>query len=153
MNKCPPRFLGHNSAGSWAIYLLLVLGLSIVITGLLAFGGEERQGPLAGLLNYPQGRFFHEFHEWLSWMMLGVVIIHLAGVLAESLLHRENLVMAMLTGLKSSSVNSISTLSHWKVGATMLVTIVTAGLFWFQGYLTDTPERAYQPFSWTGVTR
>ena len=146
LNRHPPRFLGHNPAGSWAIYLLLGLGLSIVITGLLAFGGEERQGPLAGLLNYPQGRFAHEFHEWLSWLMLGMVIIHLIGVLVESLLHRENLVVAMLTGFKPSAAGTISTVSHWKVGAAMLVAIITAGLFWFQGHLTETPEQLYQPF-------
>lgn len=146
LNKRPPRFLGHNPAGSWAIYLMLGLGLSIVITGLLTFGGEERHGPLAGLLNYPQGRLAHEFHEWLSWLMLGIVIIHVIGILVESLLHRENLVAAMLTGFKPSAGNAISTASHWKVGATMLVTIITAGLFWFQGHLTETPEQLYQPF-------
>lgn len=146
LDKRPPHFLGHNPAGSWAIYLLLGLGLLIVITGLLAFGGEERQGPLAGLLSFPQGRFFHELHEWLSWIMLGMVIIHLIGVLVESLLHRENLVVAMLTGFKRSASDAISTASHWKVGAAMLITIITAGLFWFQGHLTETPERSYQPF-------
>lgn len=146
LNKRPPRFLGHNPAGSWAIYLLLGLGLLIVITGLLTFGGEERHGPLAGLLNFSQGRFAHEFHEWLSWLMLGVVIIHVIGVLVESLLHRENLVVAMLTGFKSSVAGAISTASHWKVGASMLVVIISSGLLWFQGHLTETPEQLYQPF-------
>ena len=146
LNKCPSRFLGHNPAGSWAIYILLGLGLSITITGLLAFGGEERQGPLAGLLNYPQGRFVHELHEWLAWLMMGMVIIHLIGVLVESLLHQENLVTAMLTGFKSSDADEISTASHWKIGVIMLVVIITAGLSWFQGYLTETPEQLYQPF-------
>jgi cytochrome b len=146
LNRRPPRFLGHNPAGSWTIYLLLGLGLSIVITGLLAFGGEERQGPLAGLLNYPQGRLAHDIHEWLSWLMLGMVILHLMGVLVESLLHRENLVAAMLTGFKPSAAGTISTASHWKVGAAMLLAIITAGLSWFQGHLTETPEQLYQPF-------
>ena len=146
VNRRPPHFLGHNPAGSWAIYLLLGLCLSIVITGLLAFGGEERQGPLAGLLNYPQGRLAHDLHEWLAWLMLGMVIIHLIGVLVESLLHRENLVAAMLTGFKSSAVGAISSPSHWKVGAAMLVVIITAGLSWFKGHLTETPEQLYQPF-------
>jgi cytochrome b len=146
LNRRPQHFLGHNPAGSWAIYLLLALGLSIVITGLLAFGGEERQGPLAGLLNYPQGRFSHDLHEWLAWLMLGMVIIHLMGVLVESLLHRENLVVAMLTGFKPSAADAISTASHWKAGAAMLVAIITAGLSWFQGHLTETPEQLYQPF-------
>ncbi len=146
LNKRPPHFLGHNPAGSWAIYLLLGLGLLTVISGLLAFGGEEQHGPLAGLLNFPQGHLAHVFHEWLSWLMLGVVIIHLIGVLVESLLHRENLVAAMLTGYKSSVTDAISTASHWKVGAAMLAAILIGGVSWFQGHLTETPEQPYQPF-------
>lgn len=145
-NGHPLRFLGHNPAGSWAIYLLLGLGLLIVISGVLALGGEERQGPLAGLLNYAQGSLAHDLHEWLSWLMLGMVILHLMGVLIESLLHQENLVTAMLTGFKSAAPGTTHTASHWRVGAAMWVAIITAGLFWFQGYLTETLERPYQPF-------
>jgi len=146
LNRCPPRFLGHNPAGSWAIYLLMALGLLITVTGLLGFGGEERQGPLAGLLNYSQGHFALYLHEWLAWLMLGMVIIHLMGVLVESLLHRENLVAAMLTGYKPSSVDATHTSSNWKIGIAMLVTITAAGLSWFQGHLTETPDQPYLPF-------
>ncbi len=146
LNRRPPRFLGHNPTGSWAIYLLLALGLLITVTGLLGFGGEEQQGPLAGLLNYTQGHFALDLHGWLSWLMLGMVIIHLMGVVVESLLHRENLVAAMLTGFKPSAAGTISTASRWKIGAAMLVTIIAASLSWFQGYLTETPDQPYQPF-------
>lgn len=146
LNKHPPRFLGHNPAGSWAIYLLLGMGLSIVITGLLALGGEEQHGPLSGLLNFQQGYLAHELHEWLSWLMLGLVIIHVMGVQVESILHRENLVISMLTGFKPSEAGEMSTHSHWKTGVSMLVVIITAALFWFQGHLTETPEQLYQPF-------
>ena len=37
-------------------YLMLGLCLLIVVTGILALGGEEQQGPVAGLLNYAQGK-------------------------------------------------------------------------------------------------
>ncbi len=144
LNRHPPRFLGHNPAGSWAIYFLLALGSLITVTGLLGFGGEERQGPLAGLLNYSQGEFVLELHEWLAW--LGLVAVHLMGVLVESLLHRENLVAAMLTGFKPSAAGAASTATRWQVGAAMLVTIIAAGLYWFQGHLTATPEQPYLPF-------
>jgi cytochrome b len=146
LNKKPPHFLGHNPAGSWAIYILLGLGLLISITGLITFGGEEQQGPLAGLLNYPQGRIAHELHEWFAWLMLGMVVIHLLGVLVESLLHKENLVTAMITGLKLSDGGKISTASHGKSAIIMLLVIITSGLSWFYGHLTETSEQLYQPF-------
>jgi len=146
LNRKPPRFLGHNPAGSWAIYLLLTLGVLIVITGLLGFGGEERQGPLAGWLNYPQGKLVQDIHELLAWLMLGVVGIHITGVLVESLLHKENLVKAMLTGYKPATANTIAAVSQWKTAIVMVFMILTGGLVWFQGYLTATPEQPYIPF-------
>jgi len=146
LNRKPPRFLGHNPAGSWAIYLLLTLGVLIVITGLLGFGGEEQHGPLAGWLNYPQGKLAQDIHELLAWLMLGVVGIHITGVLVESLLHKENLVRAMLTGYKPATASAIAAASQWKTAIVMVTMILAGGLSWFQGYLTATPEQPYIPF-------
>lgn len=145
-NRRPPRYLGHNPAGSWAIYVMLGLGLTIAVTGLLAMGGEERQGPLAGWLDYPQGELAHSAHEWLAWLMLGLVGLHLAGVVVESLLHRENLVAAMLTGFKPAEGGEPSAPVHRKVGAALLITATVAGLSWFQGHLLETTEQPYRPF-------
>ncbi len=146
LNRRPTHFLGHNPAGSWAVYLLLFLGLLIATTGLLTLGGEERQGPIAGLLSYSQGGLAHDIHEWLAWVMLGMVLIHVIGVLVESLLHRQNLVAAMLTGYKPSAVGAIHTSSHWKVGIALLVISITVSLHWFKGHLTETPNQLYLPF-------
>lgn len=144
--RSPPRFLGHNPAGSWAIYAMLGLGLLIVISGLLTLGGEERHGPLGGWLSFSQGNLLHSIHELLAWLMLGLVIIHLLGVLVESLLHRENLVASMLTGYKPTATGTTSAPSHWKLGAIMGMTILASGLTYFQGYITATPDKPYVPF-------
>ncbi len=146
----PPRFIGHNPAGSWAIYLLLSLGGLIVISGLITLGGEEQHGPLAGLLDYAQGAMTHELHELLAWIMLGVVATHLLGVLVESLLHRENLVGSMLSGNKYAQSDMIQAASRKAVAALMLVVIIAAGVSWFYGYLVETPDQPYRPF--TGQT-
>ncbi|HEC17507.1 MAG TPA: cytochrome B [Sedimenticola sp.] len=147
LQRCPPRFLGHNPAGSWAIYLLLGLGLLIAITGLLTLGGEERHGPLAGWLSFAQGEMAHNLHELLAWSMLGLVAVHIAGVVVESLLHRENLVAAMLTGRKPSKPGMVSARAGRPTGILMSVAIAAFGLSWFHGYLVETPERPYRPFS------
>ncbi len=147
LKRWPTRYLGHNPAGSWAIYLLLGLGLLITITGLLGMGGEERQGPLAGLLNYPQGESVIYLHEVLSWVMLGTVAVHLTGVATESILHRENLVGSMITGYKKAAQGTISAPPRRLVGTLMLVVIVAAGFSWFYGYLIETPEQPYRPFT------
>jgi cytochrome b len=142
----PARYLGHNPAGSWAIWLMLVLLLSLVVTGVLTLGGEERHGPFAGWLGFSAGAVLHRVHEILAWVMVGVVAVHLLGVLVESLLHRENLVAAMVTGNKREQGSTPPV--HTRSGVAMLL-LVFPLLFaagWFKGYLLQDEKRPYLPF-------
>ena len=96
------RFLGHNPAGGLMIMILLVLLLLTSLTGLAVYGAEEHAGPLAGFM---AGRehwedFLEETHEVLSNLTVLLVFVHIAGVLVESVVHRENLVRAMIDGRK-----------------------------------------------------
>lgn len=82
------HWVGHNPAGSYAIYLLILFGLSAAGSGWAAYseiGGEMMK----------------EFHEVLASTMLGVVGLHVAGVVVSGLLHRENLVRSMINGYKT----------------------------------------------------
>jgi cytochrome b len=47
------------------------------------------------------GHFMEELHEGASNGMMAVVVIHIAGVIVSSWLHRENLMKAMVTGWKN----------------------------------------------------
>lgn len=97
-----PRYLGHNPAGGAMIVLLLVSLSGTVLGGLALYASDELAGPLAGLV--PAGGLwqdlFEGLHEFFANLTLLLVIGHLAGVLVSSLLHRENLVRAMITGRK-----------------------------------------------------
>jgi cytochrome b len=44
--------------------------------------------------------FWEEIHETMAYFSLFLVSIHIAGALASSILHRENLIKAMITGRK-----------------------------------------------------
>ncbi|MEY6432219.1 cytochrome b/b6 domain-containing protein [Thioalkalicoccus limnaeus] len=98
-----PRYLGHNPAGGAMIVLLLTAVAATGITGLALYGAQELAGPLAPLTrDWPAawGHNLEEVHEVLANLTLGLILLHLAGVIASSLLHRENLVRAMITGDK-----------------------------------------------------
>lgn len=98
-----PRHLGHNPAGGMMIIVLL-LSLTITVTaGLMLYGADKGLGPLASLLaNSSDGAIdaLKELHEFFANFTVILVVGHLIGVVWESLLHRENLARAMITGRK-----------------------------------------------------
>lgn len=80
------RSVGHNPAGGMAVLLLIGAVAAVVATGWLALqGGEE------------------DLHEGLAWLLLGLIVIHVAAVIATSVLSRENLVRAMVSGRKKAA--------------------------------------------------
>lgn len=125
------RHLGHNPAGSLAIYILLALAVVVGITGMLTLGGEEQQGPVAGWLSLSQGQMLKNIHEMAATLMLLVVAGHICGVVLESVLHKENLARAMVNGIKLAAPGTPNTSSHRWIAALMLLAILAFGGWWF----------------------
>lgn len=76
------RTLGHNPLGGVSVVVLLVLSAATIWTG--AFGAERAE----------------DLHELIAWTLLAFVGLHIVAVVLMSLLLRENLVKAMVTGKK-----------------------------------------------------
>ena len=98
------RYLGHNPAGGLMIVLLLISLLMTGLMGMALLGIEEQAGPLAGMMagvGHDTGEVVEEIHEFFANATLFLVVIHVLGVLVESLLHRENLVRSMCNGRKT----------------------------------------------------
>lgn len=108
----PEHFVGHNPAGGLAIFLLLGLGLTTALSGVL-------------LYQEIWGEAFEELHEGAANFMLAIVFIHIAGVAVSSLLHRENLVRSMITGYKNAASDAGIARSYAWLGVIMLATITT----------------------------
>jgi cytochrome b len=83
----PAHHVGHNPAGALAILVLLALALLTAASGLASW-------------SLPANHPLEELHEGVATAMLALVGLHLAAVLVSSLLHRENLVAAMIGGRK-----------------------------------------------------
>ena len=90
----PARFLGHNPAGGVMIVLLLATVFSATASGWLMT--TDRFWGVG---------WVEELHEGAAWLALALVGVHVLGVLVSSLLHRENLVRAMVTGNKPATVD------------------------------------------------
>ena len=101
----PRRYLGHNPAGGLMIVGLIVSLLATTFFGMGLLAIEEQAGPLVGWFGGLGGGWedgFEGLHEFFANFALFLVVVHVAGVLVESLLHGENLVRAMFTGRKAA---------------------------------------------------
>ena len=86
-----PRYLGHNPAGGAMVLALIAMITAIAVTGSMmttdAYWGAE---------------WVETLHEGLVYATLGLVGLHVSGVVLTGLAHGENLLKAMITGRKRS---------------------------------------------------
>jgi cytochrome b len=84
-----PRYVGHNPLGGWMVLALMACVAGLALTGWLyttdAFFGDET---------------VEHLHLALAWSLLGLVLLHVAGVIHTGRHQRENLVRAMFNGEK-----------------------------------------------------
>jgi cytochrome b len=96
------RYIGHNPAGGAMIVALLLSLIATTVTGLLAYGSIG-SGPLVDLFTAQTSygsEWLEEIHEFFANFTLLLVVVHVGGVVFESLFHKENLIRAMFTGIK-----------------------------------------------------
>jgi cytochrome b len=119
--------VGHNPVGAMMILGLLAVLAALVATGVIVLGGVIKEGPLASITTYAIGRPAKEVHELLAFALLGLVALHITGVITEGLRTRENLVRAMLTGTKRAEPHAITASvkrAHpWIAGGLSLATL------------------------------
>ena len=112
------RYVGHSPAGGAMVIALLVCLAATVTTGLMAYG-EQGKGPLTAVLvtdtnangNGAEHRALAkggeetestigELHGLLANITVALVVAHIFGVAVASVVHKENLVLPMITGRK-----------------------------------------------------
>jgi cytochrome b len=107
----PPHHFGHNPAGALMVFALLAMLALIFVTGLMTLAVIDFEGPLLVLIHYVDDETSYairHFHEFLSNVVLAMIVLHLIGVVAGSIQHKENLVRAMVTGKKANPSHAAS---------------------------------------------
>jgi cytochrome b len=87
-----PRYVGHNPAGAAMIVLLLVLLAAVGTTGWMM-----------GLDAFWGVAWVETMHAVTTNVLIGAVTLHVIGAIVESVRHRENLPLAMITGYKRAA--------------------------------------------------
>lgn len=84
-------YLGHNPGTAYAMFVMLALIIGIVLTGIqLGLGNENLE----------------ELHEIFVYTLLGIVGLHIIGIIFHIFRHRENIIASMIHGKKTSDSES-----------------------------------------------
>lgn len=106
------RHLGHNPLGGAMIVALLVVIALLTLTGVIAEGGAVKSGPLAFATPYTVGWTARSIHNMIAYVLLALVVLHLAGVAFESRRSSENLLLSMIHGHKPTRPDDIPPPHH-----------------------------------------
>lgn len=82
------RSVGHNPLGGIAVIALLAVVASVIYSG-VRMNGDAGEG----------------LHEALANALLALIVVHVFAVIAMSMLTRENLISAFLTGRKRADLH------------------------------------------------
>ncbi len=104
----PSHSIGHNPLGGVMVFALIgVLG-AMVISGIVVLGGVENQGPLAGFVGFDLGWTSRSVHLVLAYGLVGMIVLHVLGVLVESKLSKTSLTRSMVNGKKQIDADMAS---------------------------------------------
>jgi cytochrome b len=103
--------LGHNPAGGLASIVLIVLPIAVIATGVALWtgGGEE------------------DLHEVVAWSLMAMVGLHVLAVVATSILSRDNLIGAFITGRKPAAAHPGATDARPPSAAGILIAALAVG--------------------------
>jgi len=118
-----PHPVGHNPLGAISILLMLLLTLAVVASGWVFFTTGAHG--------------FKDLHEGVAGLMLGVVGVHLAGVVLVSLRQRENLAASMVHGRKRAPATQAIGWSWWPLAALLLAVVLSFWWMQWQNPLID----------------
>jgi cytochrome b len=101
-NAHPDHLVGHNPLGAGAIFAMLVFLLAQVATGLVGDDESAFTGPLNKFVSTSKGLTATWYHKRIGqWVIVGLILLHIAAILYYLWKKRENLIRPMLHGDKT----------------------------------------------------
>lgn len=92
-NKEEYRELGHSPMGALVMILMMLLFLSLAVTGYMMEEVDRFWGV----------EWLEELHEWLANILLSFILLHIVAAIYVSVRLKENLPRSMLTGWRKKT--------------------------------------------------
>ncbi len=81
---------GHNPLASLVMFSIFIMAFLSAISGMLIFASGDTGIFGFRLLEVSDPEIFEEFHDVVVHLFLILVVVHLTGIMADALFHREN---------------------------------------------------------------
>jgi cytochrome b len=97
----PDHLIGHSPLGALSVFAMLTILLAQVFTGLVGDDEISFTGPLNRFVETSKGLAATWYHKRVGqWLILGLVLLHIAAVLYYLCKKKNNLIGPMLHGDK-----------------------------------------------------
>ena len=96
------KHAGHNPLGGWSVIAMLASLLVQAVSGLFADDEIMTTGPLWKYVSDDVASIFGAIHEMNALVLLTLICIHMGAILFYLVKKKENLIVPMFSGLKTS---------------------------------------------------
>jgi cytochrome b len=124
----PDHLVGHNPMGAGSVFAMLLLLLAQVATGLVGDDEIAFTGPLNPFVSTSTGLSATWYHKNIGqWLLLAVVLVHLAAIAYYRVRKRQDLVGPMIDGDKELAHDAPSARDDLASRLVALVVLLLAG--------------------------
>jgi cytochrome b len=126
----PDHLVGHNPLGAGSVFAMLLVLLLQVLSGLVSDDDSGFTGPLNRFVSSARGLQATWYHKAIGqWLIVGLVLLHIAAVVYYLKKKRQNLVRTMVVGDKEVPAPAPSSRDDLVSRAAALVlTLACAGI-------------------------
>lgn len=102
-----PSRIGHNPVGAYSVMAMLLALAVQVASGLFSTDTDGLDsGPLSFLISFDSARLAAGIHAWSFNILLGLIVLHIAAIIAYQLFGGRNLVGPMISGRSAAPCES-----------------------------------------------
>ena len=133
------RMLGHNPLGGWAVLAMLAALLAQALSGLFVDDEIATRGPLVVKASEATVAKLTAFHSYNEWVLVGLVVLHLAAIATYHFRLRANLVRPMVDGYMEADASASAPRIRPAWIAALLLALAAAFVYWLVVLFPRTP--------------